>query len=406
MKKILTVCAAAAMMAACAKEMPQTPDFGVLSPVEDAEQMEVKFHSNVMASVQTKAQGGVDVWNGAQNLHIYGFQRQSGIMDYTEVEPFIDNVMAKSPEDPATDNGIAVNDEDGKPFYYTGNYTYDFYGYYVDDLAAAPQVDADGVYLNLELTGGEDVMLAKSVPAVDVQKAKDNGVFKGDASWKDGYAYSAYAARRGVQPSLTFKHQLVRFTFQITSGTVFEDGDALYIKELTMSARNSAKLYVAGNKTGWADISDELAEITLRSLDGEELVAMEPFEVPSADDNAQAIAIGESLMVIPNEAPVAPADDSYALSLLMEQAGKTITYPVDIKFSKVTNAVAGQTQFTAGYSYRVTIKVYGLEKVEISAELEPWLPGGDLDVDTDDAPEVYDEPLTPEVDDNQEEENV
>ena len=83
MKKIFTVCAAAAMLAACAKEAPQAPDYGVFSPVEDAGQMEVKFHSNVMASVQTKAQGGVDAWNQEQNLYIYGFQRQAGAIDYT-----------------------------------------------------------------------------------------------------------------------------------------------------------------------------------------------------------------------------------------------------------------------------------------------------------------------------------
>ena len=115
---------------------------------------------------------------------------------------------------------------------------------------------------------------------------------------------------------------------------------------------------------------------------------MAPFEVPSADVNAEATAIGESLMVLPNEAPVDGADDVYALSLVMEQAGKTITYPVNINFSNVTNPIDGQTQFTAGYSYSVTIKVYGLEKVEVSAELEPWVSGGDITVDTDDAPEI------------------
>ena len=384
MKKIFSVCAAVAMMAACAKEAPQASVPSVPAPAENAEQMEVKFHSNVTASVLSKAQGGVDAWNGLQNLYIYGFQRQSGAVDYTAVEPFINNVLAASPAEGAADNGIVVNNADGKPFYYVGNYTYDFYGYYVDDLVAVPQADADGVYLNLELTGGEDVMLAKAVPATDVQKARDNGVFKGDATWKDGYAYSAYAARRGVQPSLTFKHQLVRFTFQITSGSVFEDGNPLYIKEIKMSARNSAKLYVAGNKTGWADIDAAAADLSLCSLDGGQLVPMAAFEVPSADVNAQPVSVGESLMVIPNEAS---ADDSYALSLVMEQAGKTIEYPVDVKFTKVTNAVDGQTQFTAGYSYRVTIKVYGLEEVEISAELEPWVSGGDISIDTDDAPE-------------------
>lgn len=388
MKKIFTVCAAAAMLVACAKEAPQASVPSVLAPVEDAQEMVVKFHSNVTASVQTKAQGGVDAWNKSQALYIYGFQRQSGSVDYQTVEPFINNVKTTSPAEGAEDNGIEVYDKDEKPFYYNGNFTYDFYGYYIDDLVAVPQTDADGVYLNLELTGGEDIMLAKAVPSVDVQKSKDAGVFKGDATWKDGYAYSAYAARRGVQPSLTFKHQLVRFTFQITSGTVFDDGDELHIKGISMSSRNSAKLYVAGKKSGWADVNNELETLTLCDLKDGELVEMEAFKVPSANpDKEESFVIGESLMVIPNAAPVAPAVDLYKLTLVMEQAGKTIEYPVDVKFSKVTGAVEGQTQFTAGYSYRVTIKVYGLEKVEISAELEPWVPGGDLSIDTDDAPE-------------------
>jgi hypothetical protein len=92
-------------------------------------------------------------------------------------------------------------------------------------------------------------------------------------------------------------------------------------------------------------------------------------------------------MVIPND--YVAGGDAYRMSLVMEQAGKTITYPVDLKFSSVTGAPSGQTQFTAGYSYRVTVKVYGLEQVELSAELEPWLPGGDIEINTDDAPEIF-----------------
>ena len=93
-------------------------------------------------------------------------------------------------------------------------------------------------------------------------------------------------------------------------------------------------------------------------------------------------------MVIPNDTPAEGTVDTYGLNLVMEQDGKTINYPIDLKYSAVTGTPDGQTQFTAGYSYRISIKVYGLEKVELSAELEPWVAGGDIEIDTDDAPEI------------------
>ena len=395
MKKIFTICAAVAALVSCTKEGPKTPSDDFSAPVENAEAVAVRFQSNVTVSVQTKAQGGVDAWNGLQNLHVYGFQRQADAIDYSAAVPFINNVSAVSPVEGAENNASAVLDVDDKPFYYTGNYTYDFYGYYIDDLDVEPVASQDGVYLSLSLTGGEDVMVAKADPATDVQKAKDAGLFTGDASWKDGYAYSAYAARRGVQPSLTFKHQLVRFTFQITSGSDFETtGDLeknLFVKGLTMSARNTADLCVAGQTLGLTNIDDELAELSLRSLVNGQLTDMETYEVPDKDTEIVegSNVLGESLMVIPNDTPAEGAVDSYSIALVMEQAGKTINYPVDLKFSSVKGAPEGQTQFTAGYSYRVTVKVYGLEQVELSAELEPWVPGGDIEIDTDDAPEIF-----------------
>ena len=156
-----------------------------------------------------------------------------------------------------------------------------------------------------------------------------------------------------------------------------------------MSARNSAQLCVAGKNLGLTSIQSELAELPLRSLVDGQLTDLQVYEVPSADAEIEegSNVIGESLMVIPND--YVAGGDAYPMSLVMEQAGKTITYPVDLKFSSVTGAPSGQTQFTAGYSYRVTVKVYGLEQVELSAELEPWLPGGDIEINTDDAPEIF-----------------
>ena len=390
MKKIFTFLATAAMLAACAKETPQVPSNDFSAPAENGGQVAVLFNSNVIASVQTKAQGGVDAWSGNQNLYIYGFQRVKGGIDYSAT-PFINNVVAVSPVEGAADNVLAVIDEsDNKPFYYVGNYTYDFYGYYVDDLDVDPIAEASGVRVPLVLTGGEDVMLAKADPAADVEKARTNGTFTGDNSWNDLYAYSAYAARRGVQPSLVFKHQLVRFTFQITSGSEFEDDNRLTVTGLSVNARNVADLCVAGETTGLVNIQPETAALELKSLVGGALTDLEEYIVPNASEviTDGSNVLGESLMVIPNPAPVVGESDKYSMVLSMVQDGKSIDYPVDLKFTDVKGTVDGQTQFTAGYSYRITIKVYGLEKVELSAELEPWVPGGDIEIDTDDAPEI------------------
>ena len=164
MKKFFALCAVASMFVACAKESTDSLVEDFLTPEENAGQVAVQFKSNVTASVQTKAQGGVDQWNAKQDLYIYGFQRVSGAVDYRTATPLIDNVLTKSPSDNGS-SALSVVNSEGDPFYYVGNYVYDFFGYYLDDLSASVQRRTDGVYVDVELTGGEDVMLAKADPA-------------------------------------------------------------------------------------------------------------------------------------------------------------------------------------------------------------------------------------------------
>lgn len=100
--------------------------------------------------------------------------------------------------------------------------------------------------------------------------------------------------------------------------------------------------------------------------------------------------LGESLMVIPNE-PVKGVVDTFEATLTMTQFGKEQILPLYLRITDVKGSdgrPVAQTQFTAGYSYLITIKVYGLEEVKISAELEPWKDGGRIDFDTDVPPTV------------------
>lgn len=46
-------------------------------------------------------------------------------------------------------------------------------------------------------------------------------------------------------------------------------------------------------------------------------------------------------------------------------------------------APVGAEAFEAGYTYKVTIVVYGLEEVKITAELEEWKDGGSTVIDPD-----------------------
>ena len=388
MKRIFTFCAAVAMLAACAKEAPKTSVAnGLSTPVESNEPVAVQFKSNVVATVAAKAQGSFDNWNGNQTLYIYGFQRQ-GKMDYTAT-PLMNNETPDVNPMPAPQNVLTITKTGERgdliPYYYQGNNTYDFFGYYIDDLVPVPEAKADGVYVPVVLTGGEDIMLAAADPKVDA------GTKLSDYR----YAYSAYAARRDVHPTLNFKHQLVQFNFKIESGykkynANGEELPELKVTGLTIKARNTADLCVAGKKTGFDNIKSTLADLELRSLVDGKLVEMVEYIVPDREAvvSEESKVIGHSLMVIPNEAS---ADDTYDIVLTMVYDGETVTQEAKIKFSEVKDAVADQTQFTAGYAYEVAIKVYGLEPIEITATMDEWKAGGRVFIDTDVPPTIWDE---------------
>lgn len=373
MKKIFTLCAIAAMFAACAKEVAQTPEDDFKTPVENAELVPVEFTTNVTASVLSKAQGALDEWDGNQTLHIYGIEREAS-MNYYLLEPLIDNLETPSPV--GIDGALQVKQQNGQPYYYEGNSTYDFYGYYIDDLDSYPVHREDGIYIPLTLTGSEDIMFAKADVAADVQRAKDNGTFGGDSNWQDKYAYSAYAVRRNVLPCLNFKHQLVQFTFEITPGNDYAPGldpnKVLTVKNVSLWAYNKAELCVAGSQLGLRNVDRERSAVELK---------LDENGVDYELEERTSVELDGSLMVIPND----PQDsDVYKMRILMSQPGVgEFTYDVNLDASKI---VDGDKQFKAGYSYHITAIVYSLKEIEISAKLTEWVNGGKININTDDAP--------------------
>ena len=55
----------------------------------------------------------------------------------------------------------------------------------------------------------------------------------------------------------------------------------------------------------------------------------------------------------------------------------------DLNINNIQGAPVGAAAFEAGYSYKVTIVVYGLEEVKLSVELEEWKDGGSTVLDPD-----------------------
>lgn len=427
MKKYFFFAAAAIVAASCAKTPApvQTPD-GPEAPAVEGK-VAVQFGTNVKLPVETKSNGHVSQWS-AQDLYVYGLQRikPAGVVKNLYKTPFISNVMAKAPEKntPAVTSGaINVYATGTEPFYYVGTNTYDFFGYYVDDAASpitpvlskvTQNAVTDSAYvLPILINGGQDIMLAKADTAYAARKAFGENLERKPAGWKSGYAFSAYAARREVHPILQFEHQLAQLVFKVESGTDFSTSPQLYVDKVAVNKVNTkANLYIASVEIPQGLYDFEAASgddmnkdvLWVKQAPTSEQTGLQELQkvaVPSKNADPKAIAIGEPLMLFP--------EASYEIALTLSQAGVTqdvepLVRTINIADVKVliqdpsgknpgdpdytpTYDATSQSKFEAGYSYVITIKVYGLESVDITAELAPWKEGGKIDIDTDEAPE-------------------
>ena len=359
-------------LASCTnKVQTDSPEFQ--DPLEDGTPVPVLFSAaSPKASVEVKSVGAVDKQWSAQELKIYGYDKT--VTDFTQ-EAFIENVSATAPAD-GNKGGIQVLNaaSQNEPFYYvTGKY-YDFYGYHIDDAATAEPVKSEtSVVVPFTIDGSQDLMIAKADQQADIESAGKTDEVSAER------AYSAFAARRGVQPNLLFKHQLARFTFEIVAGS--EAGSNIYVTEVKLVSKFKGNLAVVGQNRGLVDVDAETAELSLKEKGAQGMQALTEVkpEAYVAGGQATAKAIGESLMVIPGEA-------SYKLYVGTRQDGvNTQIAPQEwtLDINKIEGAPQGATSFDAGYSYKVKIVIYGLEEVKITAELEDWKEGGSTVLDPD-----------------------
>lgn len=393
---------------------------------------QIKIGMGVQANVATRGTGTVgavgekeNTWAN-QTVNVYMLNKGTLELAKFGEDPIYNNTVLTTPDGNAS--GIATElDKDGVAqykYYPTTQTAFDFWGYRLDDANKAtgiedqegtdskvavtngefvPYISVDSLLIGFKIDGTQDIMAGKAVPTEeDIRKC-------------DGEAniYSAFAARRDVQPNIKFEHLLSRLNFQVLDGKKTETTDkdkAVKVTGITVKSKATGKLVIAyqGEVTTFANVSDQL--IVDKDADSEKdaallkelkvmqresasspltdkLVDLKPVTPAWNNGMAMATQVGEALLAIPAK--------KYEITINLEQkvqvkGDKDHPTPDDYQIKKYTytadlkNTVNQEKGFEPGYSYNVTITVYGLSEIVITTTLIPWKDGGNIEMNPED----------------------
>ena len=390
----------------------------------------IKIGMGVQANVATRGTGTVgavgekeNTW-AKQTVNVYMLNK--GTLDLAKFgeDPIYENTVLTTPADNAS--GIATELVEGVPqykYYPTTKTAFDFWGYRLDDADATtaadqegsataaaiksnkfvPYTSGDSLLIGFNIDGTQDIMAGKAVPTEE-EITKCGG---------EDNIYSAFAARRDVQPNIKFDHLLSRLNFQVLAGaeSTTDANTGVKVTGITVKSKATGKLVIAyqGAETTFANVSDQLIvdkyadEVKEAALYKDLVVKQRAASSTSLTDNlvdlepvtpkwnngmAMATQVGEALLAIPA--------DKYEITINLKQKvqvkgdkghptdpddfqEKEYTYTADLK-----NTVNPEKGFEPGYSYNVTITVYGLSEIQITTTLIPWKDGGNIEMNPED----------------------
>lgn len=240
--------ATAALFASCSSdEIAQAPQQGL--NVDDSEQAAIKILVD-RPNATTRGTGAVGVkdnkWEG-QDFNLFMFEK--GTLNLATYEdqtgamvPIFDNYAMTTRTDGSGDADFYIADPDPAAApgstvvqfnYFPTSGSYTFWGYRADDAAAAYTLNKDDgtvtadpaeaatVRVPLTIDGSQDLMIAETLEGTAANELKTYQAGKGVTMTDDEAAakiYSAYAARRGVNPKLQFSHLLSRLYFEVKAG--------------------------------------------------------------------------------------------------------------------------------------------------------------------------------------------
>lgn len=428
MKKMLFFAmAAAGMLTACSSDDTLDATSQVLPELSQEKiQLGVASSSAVVRGSGTigSMDDAANEWAG-QEFWVYmlnkGTMKVAKYADPYGVESDVyNNMQFNAPS--STASGLAST-TNGEIRYYPVSGNYDFWGYVVDDAAGqrgqqptVKMLDATGQnttdeneavkrVVDITIDGTQDIMAGKAEPTSD--DISNLGTRAGDY-------FSAYAARKSVQPNIKFNHLLTRFTFKVKAGNKATAGngqntEAMTVKSIKLAFLTQGHLTIAHTEDmavtdllkfdGTAATVDEYGVATLNDATNLAVrqraagsTANDPLDdhldpVPLTWDDAENKGveheIGEALLVAPGET-VYPLIIDLQQEVQTNTSGTTTLHPLQFKHNLT---MGNGMKFEAGKSYEIVITVYGLEKIEVTATLVPWQDGGKIDIDDDRDPQ-------------------
>ena len=376
MKKSLMFAAilAAGFMASCSNE-----DKSFDAGNNDADKTPILFTMNNGAvNVTTRGTGAVGDVAGSTNVwrseKLYVSMFKKGTLDLAPDKELpggiiFSNTAITAPASTAAANSGVAEYEGYKYYPQTGNY--DFFAYHVSDAATDGEIAA----ASDKIDGSQDLMVAKADMTEEQRAAfvADPNVGEGKA---DRY-YSAFSARKNVQPHFQFEHLLSRFVFIIDPQESAKDKVTIEAIKIT-NAKTKATMVVA--------YTEKPEQLLISKEDSEDIVYLKELvpgeteaynlQTLTAKTYSERTRVGESLLLMPQ--------DEYKLEIVMSQETPdgivySFTYPYTL-----TPETAGTTAYEAGKQYNVTFKVYGIEEIKLDVTLTPWADGGNINIDNND----------------------
>lgn len=394
-KSLFFAFAVAGMLCSCSSEESIDGGTANVGDVENSELVPIKIgmSSNVITRGSGTVGGTTDetnVWNG-QLIKVFMLKKgtieaaETGLSYYTDKDGGKKLFWEEELYAPTGSNSnLAFTVKGDIKYYPTDNTISDFWAYHVDELnatdkAITEELTATETELSYDITidGSQDVMVAK---------AEYDGSNERVSAER---AYSAFAARNGVQPELVFKHLLTRLQFTAVPGNSESTDDEkqsiiaknIKVRSIKVLSKRTGKLIVAYTGEEAIDqlqlnpIDDTTEKMVLmqKSEDETELVALEDTPV----DNIDGVRIGEALLV-------APQNEGYVMEIeLVQSVPTTASGDVSEETFNTPAVIKVPTSgaFEAGHSYNVQISVWGLEQIEVTATLTPWTSDEDIPVD-------------------------
>ena len=346
--------------------------------IDDSKPVAMQFGVNAPSFEVTKTKAAVDGWDGTP-IQVIGL-----INTGTAAAPVYD-FTAKVFDQAATvadsETQIELYQEayagQNVPYFYSEGKLYDFYAYHLggasaDEDGQVESAEENTITLGVTIDGSQDLMVAQPDKAEDIKAGILYGVTTADV-------YSAWAARRGVQPTLVFEHALTRFNFIVRG--MDTPATKVTIDGISMTGlAKTGTLTVVGETLGFTAGEVVENDNTLSLKDKSD----DPYSPQAVVmSNETPAGNGSCLMVQPGLEKINVVVDMHHTYNGIDIDLDPYNFTVDATQVLKEGVAAGITTFAAGTAYNIYINVYGPQEIIIKAELTEWANGGDYTYDPD-----------------------